>query len=270
MDHHIIPSDWPSIFEALSKLQSQAIVRPSNPPAGISGFLFDVAQDDEISLNSEITDHYVEDNSAMQDNWAIRPEEITLTGLVAELTDAPTPNNTTGALPEALPLNPPLVPVSTIGGRRISRANMKPTPPTPASLYDYYKSNEKYIAMTFDPPRIVRQSQGFGYFYDLWKGRQVCSVETAFGIMTNMAILRLRAIQERTTRHISEITVTFKKIRTVATVNVQAGQVAGRAANQGASATNQGNVGLTPAKAQGSSILARLPPSWFPSWFSTK
>ena len=83
MGTHIIRSDSVSIFQNLSTLQAQAIVRPQNPPAGISGFLFDVAEDDEFSLQSEITDHYVEDNSAMQDNWAIRPEEITLTVVVA-------------------------------------------------------------------------------------------------------------------------------------------------------------------------------------------
>jgi len=245
MASHLIPTDQPSIFAALSTLQAQAIVRPSNPPGGISGFLFDVAHDDEISLNSEITDHYVEDNSAMQDNWAIRPEEITLTGLVAELTDAPTPNNAVAPPPNALPLNYIMMPPMSIGGKLIGAATMISTPPPPPSLYDYFKGHESF-ATAGKPPVILRQCAAFSYFYDLWKGRQVCSVETAFGIMTNMAILRLRAIQERTTKHLSEITVTFKKIRTTATINVQAGQVAGRAANQGAAATNQGNVGLTP------------------------
>ena len=244
MASHLIPTDDPSIFAALSTLKSQAIVRPQNPPGGISGFLFDVAQDDEISLNSEITDHYVEDNSAMQDNWALRPEEITLTGLVAELTDAPTPSNRVATPPNPLPLNPQMVPHMTVGGFEIAYVAAPPAPPAAASLYDYFKGQESF-ATAGNPPKILRQCAAFSFFYDLWKGRQVCSVETAFGIMTNMAILRLRAIQERSTKHLSEITVTFKKIRTVATVNVQAGQIAGRAANQSAVATNQGNAGLT-------------------------
>ena len=260
MSSHIIPTDYPSIFQALSTLEAKAIVRPQDPPVGISGFLFDVAQDDEINLNSEITDHYVEDNSAIQDNWAIRPEEITLTGLVAELTDAPKPNNAAAAPPAALPLNIQMIPRLSMGGMQRAAA-VPPAPPAAASLYDYFTGRENFATAGI-PPMIQRQARAFGYFYDLWKGQQVCSVETAFGTMTNMAILRLRAVQERTSKHLSEITVTFKKIRTVATINVQAGQVAGRAANQGASATNQGNVGLTPAKDKGSSILATLAPSW--------
>ncbi|MGB8297055.1 MAG: phage baseplate protein [Polyangia bacterium] len=236
MGSNIIPTDAPSVFAALSTLEAHAIVRPSNPPAGISGFLFDVAQDDEIHLNSEITDHYVEDNSTMQDNWAIRPEEITLNGIVAELTDAPKPSNKAATPPAALPLNPQMIPRLSQGGMQ-NAIGPPPAPPAAGSLYDYFGG---------DNPTVPRQTRAFSYFYALWKGRQVCSVETAWGIMVNMAILRIRAIQDRTSRQVCEITITFKKIRTAAAVTVQTGQVAGRAANQGAAPTNLGNAGTTP------------------------
>ena len=254
---NIIPSDSDSVFAGLSTLQNQAIVRPSNPPAGISGFLFDIEQDGEINLTSEITDHFVENNTTIQDNWALRPEEITLNGLVAELTDAPTLNNSTALPPAALPLNLDMVPSLTAGGNQLAAAlktGVNTAPPyAPPSLYDYFENS----AAT--PPAVSRQSRGFAFFYALWKGRQLCTVETAFGIMVNMAILKIRAVQDRTTRQISEFTVTFKKIRTAGTVNVAVGKLAGRCANQSSAPANQGNVGLTTAS-DGASLLATMFP----------
>ena len=213
-----------------------------------------------MNLTSEITDHYVEDNSAIQDNWAIRPEEIVLNGLIAELTDAPAPNNTNAIAPNALPLNSQMVPSLSPGGTSLAKqrstGQYAQPPYSPPSLYDYYTGNAS-LATAGSPPAIVRQSRAFGYFYAMWKGRQLCTVETAWGIMTNMAILRLRAVQDRTTRHISEFTVTFKKIRTAGTVNVAAGKLAGRCAQQSAAPAQQGNVGQTEIADPGS-FLAQM------------
>ena len=51
----------------------------------VSGFLFDVKGRDELTLASNITDHYVENNSAIQDHIALKPITIRLNGFVGEL-----------------------------------------------------------------------------------------------------------------------------------------------------------------------------------------
>ena len=143
----IIPSDQPSIYAAITTLDNKAIVRPNNPPAGIAGFLFDLQADDEIHLQSDITDHYVEDNTAIQDHIALRPEEITLKGLVAELTDASPPSNATAGIQDALPLADPMVPELTDMTDQIGAQHTDSTYGTALSpsLYDNYKQYFKML-----------------------------------------------------------------------------------------------------------------------------
>ena len=112
---YVIPSDSPSVFDSLSVLSKQAIVRPNNPPPGIAGWLFDIPGDEELRLRSIITRHYVEDNTPVQDMIALEPEEIKLGGVVAELTTGlpSTPNPTVVA--STLPLNLGILPTASLG-----------------------------------------------------------------------------------------------------------------------------------------------------------
>lgn len=63
---------------------SQYLVIPKNNE-GISGLKFDVELTHEINIQCDVTDHYIEDNTTLQDHVAIKPTQITLTGYVGEL-----------------------------------------------------------------------------------------------------------------------------------------------------------------------------------------
>jgi hypothetical protein len=90
-------STQPSIIQnannLLSSVTNQAIVRPLGSPnlTGVSGLVLDILEDEEVILDSDITDHYVEQNYAVQDHIALKPLRFTLRGLVGELVDS-TPN----------------------------------------------------------------------------------------------------------------------------------------------------------------------------------
>lgn len=47
--------------------------------------LFDTITSEELKMQSDITDQYIEDNSTIQDHIAIKPTELTIRGLVAEI-----------------------------------------------------------------------------------------------------------------------------------------------------------------------------------------
>lgn len=111
----VIPTDSPSVFAQLTKLDRAAIVRPNNPPRGVAGFLFDYDAEQFIELLSEITDNPVEDNTTLQDNIALLPERITLRGLIAELTSAGTTFPRPAPTPAPLPLFPALFPPFGVG-----------------------------------------------------------------------------------------------------------------------------------------------------------
>lgn len=51
---------------------------------GIAGFKFHIPETEQVQFENEITDHYIETGSAIQDHIAQRPITITLTGLVGD------------------------------------------------------------------------------------------------------------------------------------------------------------------------------------------
>lgn len=358
MSDNIIPTDSPSaldVVESLSTLEQKAIIRPNNPPPGVAGFLFDIVGDEWVELRSQITDHYTEANTSVQDNIALEPEQVTVRGVVAELAAAaPAPQETapvTNPLPDNIPLTPPLTQGSTssilstagignlarnvtsaaalgilarrapgvasvlkaFGPQIVAGARGRVTaaltsavqtlqepasaaalntpgvalpsavqvavgvvrtvlPKIAGSVIQSLKTLDNpnsqqllggavaqqdaaagqsasllqvYEAKQPTPPDRTRQSSAFLYFYSLWRGRQLFSVETPWGIWTNMAILSIRAEQGQDSRYASDFTVVFKKIRIAETVTVQVGQLAGRNAFQVAASdpTQNGNVG---------------------------
>lgn len=52
---------------------------------GIAGFLFDIPDRDSISVDWDITDHFTESNSFLNDNKVKKPIIITLSGFIGEL-----------------------------------------------------------------------------------------------------------------------------------------------------------------------------------------
>lgn len=260
-----VPTDSPSVFDALNTLvlngAQLAIVRPNNPPPGIAGFLFDLVDDDGAELESDITDHYVEDNTPVQDQIALRPEIVTVTGRVAELVRRTPAVARIADVTNPLPLVDGLEPTLSPGALAIQDAVAQAAADDNAaiastqSLYGYYNSRLP------QQPNQTKQSVIYGYVYQLWKGRQLFSVETPWGIFTNMAILSLSARQPAETRSVSEFNITFKKIRTVRSVIVTPGLLAGRATFQQAPITQNGTVGqvpFTPAKIN--QFLQRIAP----------
>lgn len=51
---------------------------------GIAGFKFHIPEREQIKMQSDVTDHYIDTNNAVQDHIARKPVTITLTGLEGE------------------------------------------------------------------------------------------------------------------------------------------------------------------------------------------
>lgn len=257
----IIPSDVPSAFDvlrSLTSLERQAIVRPNDPPPGLAGFLFDVVGEETFELQSDITDHYVENNTAINDQIALRPEVITLQGLVAELAGVPPVSGVAKETTEdTLPTNPFFLPELTPGARQTLSELLGTNIDTLAStvsansLYDYY-------ARRFQSNQ-TKQARAHAYFYQLWKGRVLMTVETPWGFMTNMVIQTMRAVQNEDSRYQSEFRLTLKKFRFAEEIVVSDGQLAGRNVPQLSPQTANSNAGTKDQTAtEKSSILYKM------------
>src|ERR1035437_4411399 len=73
-----------SVQDFINGVSSKYVLNPYGMK-GIAGFVFDYEGEDRLSLESEISDHYAEDNSSIQDHIALRPYKVTLRGFVSEL-----------------------------------------------------------------------------------------------------------------------------------------------------------------------------------------
>ena len=266
---NIVPTDSASVFAALNTLvlndATLAIVRPNNPPPGIAGFILDVVNDDGVELESDIPDHYVEENIPVQDHIALRTEVVTFSGEVAEVVRTVQTTERTTPQPNPLPnisaLSPQLTPgaLAQYNLRTTALANKKAAITSNNSLYGYYLSH------LTQQPNATKQSKVFGYFYQLWQGRQRFSVETPWGIFTNMAILSLSAKQGAESKYVTEFSITFKKIRTVSSQSIQVGHLAGRSVFQQAGVTQNGTIGqLSLSTAQLSQFNQRTTPPVHP------
>lgn len=233
----IVPTDSASIYQELSELQnargSVAVIRPDNPPEGIAGFIFDIRTDDGSDLESDITDHYLEDNSAVQDHIALRPETVSVSGETGELVyDTPTTPVVT-KVPDVLPLIVGLMPALSEAGALAQLATeativgVNNAMAQTQSLYGFYDA--RFPRSTGQ----TKQSRIYNYFYQLWRGRQLFSVETPWGYFTNMAIQSLSAKQGESTRYITSFDITFKKIRVAQEISVQQGLIEDRAVYNG-------------------------------------
>lgn len=250
MATNIIPSNLPSVFDVikmLSTLEQQAIIRPTNPPKGIAGFLFDIVGDETLILESDITDYYTENGQNIQDNIANKPEVFTVKGLVAELTNAIFTPEKTASIEDTLPLNASYVPTLSPEAQQnqddaqalsVSQAS---SITSTNSLYSFYNDKSQGASS------LSKQSKVANYFYQLWKARTMFSVETPYGIFNSMAITSCRIVQSEESVSKSELTIIFKKINLAKDITIQLGQLAGRAAQQSAPTTENGNLGTPPA-----------------------
>lgn len=202
----------------LSSVVNQAIVRPLGMPnvVGVSGLVMDILEDEEISIDSDITDHYVEQNYAIQDHIALRPVRFSLKGYVGEQVDT-LPNTLANIFTQVTGL-------STLGGLtpqfNIQDAQFYAKVNNVVQLGTNVLKQVKNVFQLFNQSSTTtnKQQTVYQFFYNMWKTRQLCSVETPFAVFENMAIESIRAFQSGETNVISEFVITFKQIQTVSTV----------------------------------------------------
>lgn len=218
-------SDIAQAEALLEQVINQFVVRPTGSPnlTGISGFLFNIIDNEQIDLTSDITDHYTEKNAAIQDHIALRPERFTLRGFVGELNDLfPRSAASVVEIAERVTNILQLIPqfatqaeefYASLGGALSSPLQ---TVNQAVTLYDLFVK-----AST----AATRQQSAWNYFYSMWKSRQLCTVETPWNVFTDMAIESVRCVQNGETKIISDFSVTFKQIRRV-TINVGSGSSA--------------------------------------------
>lgn len=206
------------------------------------GFLFSFNGEEVIDLDSDITDHFSEDNSSLQDSISIRPDIFTVKGFIGELTD--------------------IIDFDNVGAtdliiNKLAQLSYFSPDLTNAGLEIYNKTLQSYQLLASVSNTVLRNSNTFNSFqgigvigsqgletsingfnetdrisnaqskqqiafqklYTYRNNRTLFTIQTPWAIFRNMAILKLRATQSEESRAFSEFEITFKSLRFAQTID---------------------------------------------------
>ena len=238
--------DIPTVQSLISDVAGKYLVSAGNTNQGINGFLFDVQVQDELAIENEVTDHYVESNIAVHDHVAKRPKTITLRGLIGELKHSV--NVPFGVVEAAQNL-------LDIGGIAPNFASQATQAYAKAagvvSRIDSYINSINTISDVFDNASSASTEQQkamdkltafAGQSSDNQADPVLCTVQTPFGPLSNMIITKVIAVQREDTTLISDIIVALKQIRKVDFINSSSKILSGRAADAFSSVSQKGQV----------------------------
>jgi hypothetical protein len=233
---------------------------PNQPPPS---FLFNFEGEQKAQIQSDITDHYIEDNTALQDQIALRPVVITTQGFIGELTDIAPPS---------------LAPVKQIANKLTIVSAYTPDLSVSALIayntaFQLYQTAQNAVTSavsawssingnntgtsvitgtgTFEPqfnglPNQSKQQLAFQQLYGYWNTRTLFTIQTPWAIFQNMAILSMTPIQDADQAYITTFEMSFKQMRFASTSltdiggNTVGANQQGRAVQQSASLTNLG------------------------------
>lgn len=170
-------------------------------------YLFHFEGENTMELQSEITDHYNENNESLNDDIALKPIVYRTTGFIGEVNDViPDELEPVAQSLDKLTDIEGFVPELTVRARRQYNNAFQ--------LYQVQEqlknvSNSKWDSVSDQN----KQQKAFNKFYGYWKSKTLFNVQTPWGIVKNMAIESLRPVQNDDSEEMTSFELTFKEIR---------------------------------------------------------
>lgn len=184
--------------------------------------LFDYEGEQQASFKSDITDHYIEDNTSIQDNIALPPVLITTHGYIGELNDIPP----TQVLKVAQTIANKLTVISAYApglsatallayneAAFLAQAAISAAAATVSALSSINGGTSVAGATLTKVLNQNRQQGMYQRFYSYWQQKTLFTVQTPWMIFKNMAIQSLVAVQDESSDSFTTFEVTFKQIR---------------------------------------------------------
>lgn len=244
-----------NIGNLLTGLVKQVFVQPVGSSTSINGvFIFDTVLDDEVMVMNDITDHYVEANYAIQDHITQKPIEITIRGYVGELVyTAPQ------SIFNALVPSPIQSVLDSLAPKFTSQA---------AAFFGKIQQTQNQINQVIGQTNNLidllsnktvsstKQQKAYNAFQNLRTWQTLCDINTPFQLFQNMAVKTITAIQKNESNMVSEFSVTFKQIRTVAEMTPGYPVAIGRVADSMLPTINKGQItGIPMSTPQTTSLM---------------
>lgn len=227
------------------------LIPPKGYKGGIAGFVFDYEGEEQITLESEITDHFAEDNSSVQDHIALRPYRVVLRGFISELVQPSIKQGFFGAL-SSLQAN--IGTVQAYLGKYTPQSLQKLQGIASNSISQVqnyatqaagYLNQAKNLAALFGAGSAAptRQQAAFVALATLRDQRAIFTVLTPWVFLKGMAIESLVFVQSKDSKTRTDITVTMKQMRFVDVQSAQnvTANAAGRAGTMYQTQTSNGS-----------------------------
>lgn len=196
---------------------------------GLANLRLDIVGEESLSVDSDVTDHYVESNQAYQDQISLKPKIYTISGEVGELVwyQKDKASQVFGQVAQRLEGVTSLLPVRSRGFNQMKNYVMKAaqwvdTASNAASkianlsnqLIGYDSDNEEVTRS------ITHQQQAYSELLAMRDNRNPVSIQTPWGILKDYVITNLKLTQPKETKDKSTISITFKEFRTTSITTV--------------------------------------------------
>lgn len=175
---------------------------------------FGQANTSSLSLTSQVTTHYTEDNYHINDHWALDPIKFTLTGLIGEIIYRPSKNWSNKAEKAFIDYLKPLSVISpTFDSYTQSAINI--TNAVEESYRRYENIAKKALRTIGISESVKSTNQEFviSQLETLRENRQLVTIHTPYGKYTDMAIVAINANQENS-KYQSSLEIQLQKWRT--------------------------------------------------------
>lgn len=194
--------------------------------------LFHYDGEQSVQLESDITDHFVEDNTAIQDQIALKPEIVNTQGFIGELNNVPpfgleTIKTIVDKLTTVVAYTPGLTVTAQENYNRALALYQVAQNARNSAVSAWATVANKLTGSTgqstIDSEGLTEESNQnlqqtmFQQFYGYWRSRTLFTVQTPWAVFQNMAIWRLRPVQDADSRVMTTFEVTFKMIRMAST-----------------------------------------------------
>lgn len=235
---------------------------------GIAGFKFHIPKREQIKMQAEATDHYIDTNRPVQDHIALKPVTITLNGLhgdyfysvnqIEDMLAAVVP--TLSLVKQFLPkLSDATKQIKTAyqknleiqklvnkdiadlaGGSDIYYKDLDRDDKTRSALDAVLLNRQDLFSLAQQLYKLKSaQTRAFFFFEALWKSRAIFSVETTYRRYDNMVITSATPLRDENA-DITDFTLTFKQLNFTTSLYKSYENVAGRLRQQLAQTANKG------------------------------
>lgn len=220
------------------------IANSSNPTQSLPALLFHYEGEQTVTIDSDITDHFIENNSSLQDQIAIKPTIITTHGFIGELNDiSPIPNINIQSLLSKLSILGSYTPSLTVTALNAYNdafqayqvgANLVNSAVSAWGSVSSLAGNSSFSETVIGNNGLSvssanntqnkltqnKQQLAFQQLFAYQTNRTLFTIQTPWAVFQNCAILHLRAIQEGDTNVISDFELSFKQLRFASTSNI--------------------------------------------------